>query len=68
MKKKSFDKETLVKICKGALIAFTGAGTLAVLDYIGTLELDNPMATAFIAWIVPVLTNMVKEYYGGDNI
>ena len=66
--KNRFDKETLIKILKGMLIAFTGAGTLALLNYLGALKFDNPVLVSAIAWLVPVLVNIVKEYLKGEKV
>jgi len=61
----SFDKESLIKIGKGALIAFTGAGAIAMLEFIGTINIDNVMLTSFVAWLVPVGINAIKEWKKG---
>ena len=63
---KKFDKESLIKMLKGGLIAFTGAGAIALLNYIGALELDNPILVSLIAWGVPVLVNVIKEWMKGE--
>lgn len=60
-----FDRETLVKIGKGALIAAAGGAALAVLDFIGTLEINNVVLASFIAWGIPVAVNVVKEWKKG---
>ena len=67
-KKNSFDQETLVKIGKGAIIAAVGAGALYILSVVGTLKIDTPVLASFIAWIVPVATNAVKEYMKGEKV
>lgn len=64
-KKKTFDKATLVKIGKGALIAAGGAAAIALLDFFGALEIDNVALASFIAWLVPVGINSVKEWQKG---
>lgn len=64
--KKSFCPETLKKILKGALIAFTGAGSIAVLQYFGQLDISNPMLASFVAWVVPVATNAINEWWKGE--
>lgn len=63
--KNSFDKETMIKIGKGALIAITGAAGIALFDYLGTIQIDNPLLAAFIAWVVPVAINAIKEWKQG---
>jgi hypothetical protein len=64
-KRYSFDKETIIKIGKGALIALTGSAALGLLDYLGQLQIDNPAFAAFMVWIVPVATNTIKEWVKG---
>jgi hypothetical protein len=61
----SFDKETLLKIGKGALIAVSGAAAIALLDFIGALEISNPVLASFVAWGVPVAVNAVREWLKG---
>lgn len=63
--KNSFDKTTLIKIGKGALITFTGAGTIALLGYIGAIDVGNPTLTGLIALIIPVLVNGIREWMKG---
>lgn len=63
--KYKFDRKTLKKISKGALIAATGSAALFILDYlkminIGTLE---PIAVM----IVPTLINLIKEWMKGAD-
>ena len=58
--KNAFDKETIIKIVKGAGIAGTGAVALYLLDFIGTLEVGA--YTPLISAIVPILVNAVKEF------
>jgi len=76
-KKFSFDKTTLVKIGKGALIAGGGAGAIAVLQFIGSADLAqicteqsawvcSKIILPFVAFIVPVAINAVKEYIKGN--
>jgi hypothetical protein len=65
---KSFCKETLVKIGKGALIAATGGAALAVLDYFGTLQIENSALVGLIAWGVPTLTNIIREWMKGTKV
>ena len=63
--KNSFDKQSLKKMIRGALISFTGGGALALLGYIGTIEVSDPILIGFVAWIIPTLTNIVKEWMKG---
>jgi hypothetical protein len=63
--KNTLDKETLQKVLRGATIAATGTFALFLLDFIGTLELENALLTGFIAWFVPTITNLVREWMKG---
>ncbi len=63
--KNKLDKETLVKVFKGAGIAATSAFALYLLNFLGTIELDNPLLTGFIAWFVPTMTNLIREWKSG---
>ena len=62
---KSFDRETLIKIGKGALITFTGAGSIAVLGYLGAIEINSPLLAGMVALIIPVVVNTIKEWMQG---
>lgn len=64
--KNSFDKESLIKIGKGALIAATGAAAIAFLGYVQVLKIEDPVVASFIAWIVPVAVNAIKEWMKGE--
>lgn len=66
-KKNSFDKETVTKIGKGALIAGAGAVALYILGAVGALEIKDPLLTSLVAWAVPTLTNLVKEWMKGQT-
>lgn len=63
MQKYSFDKETLVKIGKGILIAGGGAAAVYALEVASTLDFGQftPIAVA----ICSILINVVKEYCNG---
>lgn len=63
--KYSFDKTTLLKIGKGALIAATGAIALYLLDAAGKIEVGT--FTPIIGAIVPILVNAVKEWMKGTT-
>ena len=65
--KYSFDKETLIKIGKGALIALTGSAALGLLDYFGQLQINNPALASFMVWLVPVAVNAIKEWMKGTQ-
>lgn len=64
--KNSFDKESLKKILKGALIAGTGAIALFLLDLIGKVQIDDALLASFVAWFIPVAVNTVKEWMKGE--
>lgn len=65
--KNSFDVASLKKIAHGALISVGGAAAIALLNYIGALHIDNPNTAAFIAWLIPTLINVVKEFIAGEQ-
>lgn len=62
----SFDWITVKKIFKGALLAATGAGAIAFLSYIGSIKIDNPELASLVAFGVPFLINIVREYIKGN--
>lgn len=62
----SFDKETTIKIIKGGLIAATGAFAIALLNYIGALDITDPTLASLVAFGVPFLVNLVKEWLKGE--
>jgi len=64
--KYSFDKITQNKIFKGALIALTGSAAIGLLGFFGALQIDNPTLAMVMAWAVPTLTNIVKEWMAGE--
>lgn len=55
-------KAKIKKIIKGAMIASTGAGSLFVLDAVSKIEFTNTATAALVAFLVPTLTNIVKEF------
>lgn len=61
----TFDKATLTKIGKGALYAIAPAAAIALLEYIGTIQISDPALASFAAWGVPFLINAVKEWAKG---
>ena len=61
----TFDKVTLKKIAKGALISATAAAGIAVCQYVGALDISNPVLAALIVWAVPTLTNTIREWAKG---
>lgn len=60
----SFDYQTLQKIGKGALISGVGMAALFVLNELGTIEAGG--LTPLIAFLVPFLTNLIREYVKGE--
>jgi len=62
---KSFDSESIKKIVKGAFYAVTPAAAIALLNYVGTIQIDNATLAAVVAWAVPFLINAVKEWFKG---
>lgn len=64
-KKYAFDKVTLFKIGRGALIAGTGAAALFILNAIGHIEVNDPVLVSLIAFFVPFATNIVREWMRG---
>jgi hypothetical protein len=62
--KNSFDKASLIKVGKGALIAGTGALALYLLDWIGTLEVG--VYAPLVAAVVPIVVNGIKEWMKGE--
>ena len=65
--KYSFDQITQNKIVKGALIALTGSAAIGLLGFFGALHIDDPTLAMVVAWAVPTLTNLVKEWVSGQN-
>lgn len=65
-KKNNFDKKTLIKILKGALISATGTIALVALNYLGTVHFDDPMVAYAVSFAVPNLTNIIKEFLKGE--
>ena len=63
--KNSFDLETMKKIGRGALIAGTGAAALFILNSMGSIEAGG--LTPLIGFLVPFLSNLVREYTKGEN-
>ena len=64
--KYSFDRITQNKILRGAFIAITGSAMLAFLDYVGTIDIDNPLIASFIVFATPTLVNTIREYMAGE--
>lgn len=73
----SFDKTSIIKILKGALIAGTGAFAITVLQSIGSADLESicteqsmwlckTWLAPLVAFVVPTLVNTIKEYIKGS--
>lgn len=62
----TFDKESVIKMIKGAAIAATGAAAIAVLEYLGQLQISNPIVASAVVFAVPTLINIVKEFIKGE--
>jgi len=62
-KRNSFDKETLIKIGKGAGIA----GGAAILTYVANnlAELNLGAYTGVVVAVLSILINLIKEYRKG---
>lgn len=65
-KKNSFDKATLVKIGKSALLSGAGAAGLVILTWVGELEVSNPLLVSLIAVGIPWGINTIKEFIKGQ--
>ena len=59
----AFDKQSLIKIGKSALIVAGGAGLTYALQELAKMDFGvyTPLATAFLAWAI----NTVREYVRG---
>jgi hypothetical protein len=62
----SFDKATLKKIGKGALIATSAGASIALLEFVGTLQTNNPTLAVLIATLVPIAVNAIREWRAGE--
>lgn len=60
----SFDKKTLKKIGKGALIAGGGAAIVAILQYVQGV--DFGANSAIVGAVCSVLINALREYIKGE--
>lgn len=60
-----FDKVTQKKVLKGMLYAVVLPAVIAFLQYMGTVDFGNATVTAAIAWLVPVLVNIINEWRKG---
>lgn len=64
-KKFSFDKETWIKILKGAIIAATGTAGLYILEAAGKIDFGDSI-TPIVAAVIPVLVNAIREWMKGE--
>lgn len=62
-----FDKATVKKILKGALIAAGAPAAIGILEYFGALQISNAFLAAFMAWFVPTAINAIKEWRKGQK-
>jgi len=62
--KNKFDKESLIKIGKGALIAGGAVALLYLLE--GLAKLDFGEATPVVVGILSVLINAIREWRKGE--
>lgn len=60
--KYTLTKANLGKIARGAGIAAGGAAALGLLEYLGTIEIDNPTLAMVITGITPVLINTIRQF------
>jgi len=63
---KSFDRATIIKIVKGGVIAGTGACAIFILSAIGEINYSDANVAAAVAWGVPFLINLIKEFLAGE--
>lgn len=63
--KRSFDKETIGKIGRGALIAASGAAALYILDAVKVMDFGSTL-TPLVGAVVPILVNAIKEWMRGE--
>ena len=61
--KNSFDEKTIEKILKGAAISGAGMAALFILNALGTIDAGG--LTPVVAFLVPFLTNLIREYLKG---
>jgi len=69
----TLDKESLKKIAKGMAVYALGSAALGVLAYLSSDALaahgiNNPMLLAFIAWVTPSVTKVIKEWMAGEQL
>jgi len=64
MQSNSFDKESIIKILRGGLIA--GGGVLAVYVLEGIAGLDFGQWSIMVAGLCSVLINTIKSYKQGE--
>ena len=64
-KQYKFDKITVIKILKGALIAGTGTAALYILKAISSMDFGSSW-TPIVAALVPIGVNIVREWMKGE--
>ncbi len=63
--KNAFDKETLAKIGRGALIAGGGAMAVYILEAVSKMDLGD--ATPVIVALASIIINAIREYKKGGE-
>jgi hypothetical protein len=66
--KNSFDAVTLGRIGKGILYAVILPAVIALLQYLGTIDFGNTTITMIVAFVIPTLVNIVKEFMKGKEV
>jgi len=65
-RKNQFDYQTIQKIGRGALIAGAGGAAVYILGEAG--KIDAGAMTGLVAFAVPFLINLIKEYIKGETV
>lgn len=61
-----FDKKTVIKVFKGALLAGLGTSSLYLLSALDQVEFSNIHVAGAVAFAAPFLANVIKEYLKGE--
>ncbi len=64
--KNQFDKITQNKIVRGALIALSGGAAISLLTFLQGQDFGDATINGLVAWLVPTLVNMTREYLKGE--
>ncbi len=65
-KKHSFDKDTIIKILKGAGIAGGGVASVYILQ--GLAVMDFAEYSAVVAGVCAILINAIREFLKGEDL